>query len=347
MVAAGFDKAAHIVRGAIEPEDAFGTLATEAHGRYRSLAIEIHPDRNGGADEANDAFTRLQRLWSLAEKKISDGSYGKSYGWIDGKRGRYEIGSRIGLGSICDVHNAWTDGEKLYVKIVRRPANNELIAREFSTVKRLAKESRMPVYYPSPYESVGVRMDGGVVRRAALYRGYEGFHTLTELMSLFPDGIHPKDGAWMWRRILIAIGLAHEVGLVHGAVLPDHILMHPTLHGIVLIDWKAAVAPGDRIQIVSKDHYPHMYPREVGDKETVGPETDIYMAARVMEGVLYGPTGAGRATTPTAIRAHLNACLMPKASNRPGDALETMASFTEIIERLWGRRRYRPFAWPT
>ena len=39
-------------------------------------------------------------------------------------------------------------------------------------------------------------------------------------------------------------GEAHINGVIHGAVLPEHLLIHPEFHGLVLIDWTCAVTPG-------------------------------------------------------------------------------------------------------
>ena len=46
----------------------------------------------------------------------------------------------------------------------------------------------------------------------------------------------------MWRRLLTALGWAHRARLVHGAVFPEHVLIHPELHGLVLVDWCYATA---------------------------------------------------------------------------------------------------------
>ena len=49
----------------------------------------------------------------------------------------------------------------------------------------------------------------------------QGMVSLAAVRSAYPDGLDPRDVAWMWRRLLVALGVAHRAGLVHGAVLPD------------------------------------------------------------------------------------------------------------------------------
>jgi hypothetical protein len=50
---------------------------------------------------------------------------------------------------------------------------------------------------------------------------------LTALAAGFPDGLDPRDAAWMRRRLLACLGWAHRARLVHGAVFPEHVLIHP------------------------------------------------------------------------------------------------------------------------
>ena len=82
----------------------------------------------------------------------------------------------------------------------------------------------------------------GVRRHANLIGALGGFRSLAEVRSAFPAGLDPRDAAWMWRRLLVAIGAAHRAGVIHGAVLPEHVLIHPAEHGLVLVDWCYSVS---------------------------------------------------------------------------------------------------------
>src|SRR6516164_8396933 len=97
--------------------------------------------------------------------------------------------------------------------------------------------------------------------------------------------------AWMWRRLLVALGFAHRCGLVHGAVLPEHVLIQPHDHGLVLIDWAYAVAAspatGERVTAISAA-YAAWYPAEIMRKEPPAAGTDLAMAARCVVALLGG-----------------------------------------------------------
>lgn len=45
---------------------------------------------------------------------------------------------------------------------------------------------------------------------------------------------------WMWRRVLDILNFVHEQGWCHGRVSPDHWLVQPRDHGILLTGWRAA-----------------------------------------------------------------------------------------------------------
>ena len=56
----------------------------------------------------------------------------------------------------------------------------------------------------------------------------------------YPGGIDARTAVWMWRRILEVLGWAHRCGISHRAVLPEHILVHPRDHRVLLVGWSSA-----------------------------------------------------------------------------------------------------------
>jgi hypothetical protein len=82
-------------------------------------------------------------------------------------------------------------------------------------------------------------------RGALVYRWRSGFqHTLSDVREAHPDGIDGRAAVWMWRRVLALLAWTHASGFAHGAVLPEHVLVHPRDHGAVLVGWSKA-APCD------------------------------------------------------------------------------------------------------
>ncbi|RZI77051.1 MAG: protein kinase family protein [Variovorax sp.] len=84
----------------------------------------------------------------------------------------------------------------------------------------------------------------GGARSALLLRhppGYWG--SLAEVRRLNPQGLDPRHGVWLWRRMLEVLAFVHDNGRVHGALTPEHALVHPRDHGVLLIGWADARSP--------------------------------------------------------------------------------------------------------
>jgi len=135
------------------------------------------------------------------------------------------------------------------------------------------------------------------------------------------------------RRLLVAVGLAHRAGLVHGAVVPDHVLIQPGEHGLVLVDWCYATEPGQPVPALL-DRHRDRYPREA--TTAAGPQTDIAMVAQCMEYLM-----ARR--IPDPLRAFADGCRRRYPHQRPDDAWDLLAEFDEVLGRLYGPRTFRPF----
>ena len=143
----------------------------------------------------------------------------------------------------------------------------------------------------------------------------------------------------MWRRLLVALGTAHRAGVVHGAGLPDHVLIEPDEHGVVLVVWcYAAIGPDDRVPALVP-RYADRYPPEVTGSRRVGPGTDLAMATRCMTGLVGD-------LLPRPLARFAAGCLLEPLSRRPDDAWRLLAELDEVLERCFGPRAFRPFRLP-
>lgn len=320
----------------------FGEIdETEARRRYYELALALHPDHGG--DTA--VFQKLQQLWSRAQIEFAHGTYGTPDATIHGlkfssKAHTYTLDRRLASGELADVFTASDEtNARCAVKLVRQPSNNGLLAHEMQVIHEVRDkiEPTYLPYFPDAKDSLGIK-EGSVIRRANVFGLLKGFHTLGAVRAAYPDFIDPRDGAWMWRRLLTVLGAVHNAGFVHGAVLPQHALIFGEQRGLVLVGWCAAQRIEEPITLISSNDRDR-YPKEVFDKTGATPETDIYMAASLIVD-LVGPR------LPRAFRTHLKACMLPKASMRPDDAWALKDSFDELNGRLFGVRKFKPFYMP-
>jgi curved DNA-binding protein CbpA len=351
------------------PEDVFGELNGTPEEQlqagkklYRRLSGKIHPDVNGGDPIAEQAYKKLVRLWEKAEKAIEKNVYGKAsaepLAIIRTKMFIYAVIELLAKGDLTDLFWAVSEDDSdqhFILKVAKRPPDRDLLKIEMDQLRYLRKQDRAQAahflpFLPTPVESFGYQQEGKR-RQTNVFEGLEGFVSLAEVRKAYPNGIDPKDMAWMFRRLAYVLGYVHHRGVIHGAVLPEHVLIHPTRHNLMLVDWCYSVrdprGTGAHIPAISTAYEP-WYPPEVLGKESPMPGTDILMAARCMVALMGGDplTGSLPPTVPRAIVAFFKGCTPESQRTRPQDAWQVLDEFDRLIERLWGKRTYRPLHMP-
>lgn len=273
-----------------------------ARESYRAWAKLVHPDAVGATHRATatDAFARLSSLYKRRKKRSGD------------------------------LAELYEDGDTL-IKVPRDPADNDLMETEAAALRQLWRDGD-PTFRPYAARLVDSYLveDGQRRRRRVnVLARQAGMISLAELGTRERD---PRDVSWMWRRLLTALGWAHRAGVVHGAVLPEHVLIHPEQHGLVLVDWCYA---GHRPAAIVKARRAD-YPPEVLTDRLAGPATDIYMATGLMTRLI-------GSRIPAPMRRFADGCRYPAPRMRPQDAWALLGEFDELINRLHGPRKFRPF----
>lgn len=318
--------------------DIFGPEQDKLSSNYRKMARILHPDGKNAIDQqlASDAFVKLQNFFDEAKKAVANGTYGEPPRiTITSKKFIHEIVGKTWEGDISRVHQSTTAGEDTIVKLVRSPRNNDLMEREISSLRKIylcAETGQFHAYFPRLIDHFKHSNS-----RANVLNYLDGFYSLKQVRETYEDNLNPLDAIWMWRRMLIAIGAAHEANIIHCAVLPEHVMIHPELHGLVLIDWCYSNESGNKPVAVS-NKYKGWYPEDF-NKELVGPDIDIYMAAQTMMW-LNGDN------MPKPLRAFLRGCIFEKPKMRPQNAFDLLQEYDELLERLgkpYHPRRFRRF----
>ncbi|MEU4565960.1 serine/threonine protein kinase [Micromonospora sp. NPDC023956] len=320
------EEAIRLVAAARSDDDLFGTDAP-AH-RYRTLVAALHPDRLGATDDriraaATDAFMQVTDRWRAATRGSGI------------RLGDYRLGRLAYSGDLADLYDVGTDR---LLKLPRDPADNDLLAREAHALRTIEErgDPRHLPYVPRLVDSFRHRDAAtGAERRINVLAAVPNLHSLEEVRRAYPDGLDGRDAAWMWRRLLVAIGLAHRAGVVHGAVLPRHVLIEPDAHGVVLVDWCFSAEPDTAVPALVPGHE-EWYPQEVTTRQPCGPGSDIAMAAGCMTWLM-----GGRA--PRELLAFANGCRHRFLRARPDDAWRLLDELDEVLERLYGPRTFRPF----
>lgn len=345
------------VEAASRPEDLFGSLSRSTDKDqlkkiYRRFSQRIHPDQHSGEQRYSDAFARLNELYIFALKAVDAPDV-----TIRTKQRTMVIsGAPVSSDGVADTYScemiSGGPDQSGVIKIARDSSFNDLMENEFAVLGKLRNKSEGAGYFaalPLPLETFVI--EG---RRGTAYATIPGAYTLSQVHDAYPNGVDAKTMVWMWRQLLDVLGYAHSRGIIHGAVLPHHISIYAEEHRLVLTGWHAAVDhendPDAHVPVIDGS-YRDWYPPEVLAKQTPAAATDIYLAAATMAHLLGGnhhidPHGWWPASVPPAIRGFLISCLLPKPGYRPQDAWALRAEFTELIEAMWGPRKFHPFHMP-
>lgn len=310
------DEAIGLIEAATDPRALFGR---DPAREYRRLARLTHPDLSPRGARAAAAFAKLSALWR-----------------------RYRAESApAALAFSGDIANLYGHDRGL-LKIARDPADNDLLDREAAALARLrrAGDKRFLAYVPALIGSQRHKdPDSGAERRANLLSRLDGFVTLADVHAAYPGGLDPRDAAWMWRRLLVAVGFAHRAGVIHAAVLPEHVLIHPAEHGLVLVDWCYAITEPGGAAVALPAAYADWYPAEVRGREAPGPDLDIWLATRCLTYLM-------DRLAPPPLTRFARGCTLPGVNRRPTDAWQLLGELDAVLERLYGSRTFRPFTMP-
>lgn len=236
------------------------------------------------------------------------------------------------------------------LKVVSNPLDNDLAENEVEVLTHLfppkAPDEKFYRYLPQPLASFKIR-SGGQERQALVMPFMEGYYSMAEVYRAFPKGLDFRDVVWMFKRLLVGIGFAHTREVVHGAIVPAHVLVHPVGHGAKVIDWSYAVRGEGRVRAMSLA-YEDFYAPEILEKRQPKGATDIFMAAKCAVQLLGGDSKTNQMpdAVPKEIQAFLLDLLNPLPNMRPQDAWDLHEAFDKLLVKLVGKPTYRPLSMP-
>jgi LSD1 subclass zinc finger protein len=254
----------------------------------------------------------------------------------------------IARGEISDVYLAerarWPT-ERVLLKILREPEHGPLFDREWDVLDKL-QQSEAPgaalftTLVPQPV--VRGLVDNGPYRgrRAMAFRWATGFcETLEGVRRAYPQGINPQISIWMWRRILELLTFLHRSGVVHGAVLPPHILVQDGDHGIRLVGYSAAGGSGTPLATVCS-RFELFYPAR-----RLSPGADVSMSARSIAFILGGEGAC--VDVPASVPEPLAALIRKVAADGAEDAWKVRESVGKTARARYGPPTFHPLMMPS
>lgn len=314
-------------------------------GQLRKIC---HPDRNIGDDRAKDLYQRLDLVWDKFLNPTPP---------VVSPTASYHPVRIIASGDVADLHFAkckddalgTNEDQEFLLKISRVPGGDALLKNEFTSLMAITKKAANTTYsryFPHLVESFPAK--DKIQKHVNVFKYESGFFTFEEVHKQHPalDGRHI---AWMFKRLLVAIGFAHKAGIVHGAILPTHCMIYPGVegqkddkaHALLLVGWGHSVATGQPLKTISAA-WRDWYPPEVLNKQGILPPTDIYMAARCMVYLAGGDPLAKTipAAIPKQMASFLKSLLAEGAKMRPDKAWDLHEDFSDLLKKLYGPPKF-------
>jgi len=357
------------VFGEIRSDDVAQNLR-KLRKQYVYMVKFIHPDHVSKEEKmlANRVFANFVGLYEQAKDALENDSYeipilpsnaqGMSAAAQDSviasSSRKYVVKSTAWAeGDFSDIHLGKTeDGIPVFVKIAADPTMNQYLEHEVLMYMSMDTSSKKNVvqYIPKLVDSMFVDLGGNRQICVNVFTYQEDYVSLTKIREIYPNGLDPRDAAWIWRRVLGQTITAKMLGVVHGAMVPDHTLVHPITHDPLYIGWAHTV-------LSFKDTHAHLttcidrwknwYPKEVFDHKVPTHKTDLYMAGKTMLYLLGGDVVHNHfpKTVPQQMQRIVQRCVEVNSSKRPESGYEVLQQFTDVIYKLWGKT-YRPLVMP-
>lgn len=274
--------------------------------------------------------------------------------WLGGHR--YALLGRLARGEGSDVFLAERDGrltERVVLKILRAEKDRDLLEREHVVLAELEKSDAqgaphfarlLPQRVAYGVARLGMHGEAGE-RHVSALRWRSGFvHTGGDVMAAYPGGVPRAATVWMWKRMLELLGFVHRSGFVHGAILPEHVLVHAKDHGVVLAGWSRAGRAGTPL-VARSEGADAFYPDGLGAGGLLRPAHDIAMSARVISRLLGGTELAPPESVPEPLRS-LVVEHTQLAGGAEVDAWALMARLQGAANAVFGPPRFVRFDMP-
>jgi len=364
------------ILAATHAKDLFGTLRggqkDQTAGAFALFTayqrtLESFRQVTGDIEESESAEQQLITIWREALRLISLGTYPCLEDRVPDRTDTFAVNlggqtfsiiEKIAVGDIADVFLCVNDvGRRAILKVAHQNRDADVFTREVTSL-RFAKANEkygelLSKYTPGVIDTFKVDIGGGETRPATLFDFVSEHFTLDEIREVYPDGVDTRHMNWMFNRLLEFMILTHSSGVIHGALLPHHIMVHAVSHGVVVIDWTASVLGfesrlGEHISVVTK-RCREFYPPEVWEKVPANPTIDLYMAAMCAKYVLGCPLDQTVCPErmPPEVWSVLLECTDPDPSGRPTHLLRFYERYQKILRGIYGPRSYTTFTMPT
>jgi serine/threonine protein kinase len=315
------------------------------------IQIFCHPDKHPYRRET------ATRLFVLAGQ-LADKARGPAMTVTSPTRA-YTVERRLASGDVADVYVATgrdivkpvatvtrnrillrpgvSEPDQTYtIKVSRIQGAEALLDREQKVLLAIEKAAidknldNMRSYYPTLVESFPAKQR--FQRRVNVFVHQPGMFTFEQVADKH-HRLDARHSVWIFKRLLTALAFAHQQGIVHSAITPEHVMIRPENHQVQIIGWGQSVAVGQPIKSYPLKYKPY-YPDEAFAKRPTHSGADIHMAA-----FLVSRWTAFKASE-ESLRMFFNGCRCEGQWQRPVDGFELYDEFDRLAKRVYGDPKF-------
>lgn len=297
---------------------------------YQALMKKYHPDLNGDDKRSKEINAAYEILSDPTKKKEFDKSTKDQSGTIIGSYRILESIAEGGFGSTYKGEHILTN-DPVCIKhcSMISPAHDSVLIQEMKSIWDLR-------HYAMPVMRDLQRLEDGSL---ALIMSYIPGYTLEHIVEKVGK-IEPETTAWITERILNALLYLHHHGVIHGDIKPQNVIIQPSNHSVVLVDFGLAmVRPGSSDK--SLGYTPVFASPEQIKGKTLLPASDYYSTGMLMVYALNGGKRMDKKQVPTSVPDAMTDFIAKLTKedvlSRPqGDLFE---SFVKVRQESFGRTR--------
>jgi serine/threonine protein kinase len=287
----------------------------------RDLKLKYHPDLFDNNTDKVIATESLQKLSALADLV-------KNCKTID----KYKVYATIGNGDVSDIFfcSSQDDSQNYIVKKGKTSKIDKYLQEEYNVISNINKSLVNTVYSRLFRKTVEIFEFNKELYYVYLYRKLFPLHKILDSSKL--NGRHI---AWIYKRILLSIATMHQLGYIHGAVTPDHILIDKEDHGINLIGQLHTIKIGQKLKFVSSA-YKDWYSTKLKDIPAYT-SIDVFMATKCIQKMI---TDDVSKKIKGFINGVLNDSEIAIKNEQNIDAFSIYDEWTELLKSVYGEPKW-------